>query len=97
MTAAEIVAKFGGQSALASMLGKGQSTVAYWVKTGTIPAKWQALILDAAEDYGIELSAADFIGEVKSKQAGVKTSNNNELSVFLPQSRPPIKNSNFCR
>jgi hypothetical protein len=36
-TAREIVKLFGGQSALAELIGKGQSTVAYWVKAGVIP------------------------------------------------------------
>ncbi len=38
-TAQRVVEKFGGQSAVAKLLGKGQTTVQYWVKTGTIPAK----------------------------------------------------------
>jgi DNA-binding transcriptional regulator YdaS (Cro superfamily) len=38
-TAAEcIVAKFGTHSKLAEVLGTHQTTVAYWVKVGTIPA-----------------------------------------------------------
>ena len=35
-----IIEKFGGQTALADLIGKGQTTVSYWVKTGVIPAKW---------------------------------------------------------
>ena len=42
MNAAQtIIEKFGGQTALASLLGKGQSTVQHWAKVGMIPAKWQ--------------------------------------------------------
>ena len=84
MTVAEIVAKFGGQSALAAMLGKGQSTVAYWVKTNSIPAKWQPTVLEAAEHFGIGLTAADLVSTIKSKAATYNTSNNNGLSVKLP-------------
>jgi DNA-binding transcriptional regulator YdaS (Cro superfamily) len=34
-----VLSKLGGQSRLAEMLGKRQSTVAYWVKTTGIPAE----------------------------------------------------------
>ncbi|MCK4825668.1 virulence RhuM family protein [bacterium] len=60
-TAKIVVGKFGGQSALAGLIGKGQSTVGYWVKTGTIPAKWHAKLLTLAAEEGISLSSDDFI------------------------------------
>src|SRR5947209_7759671 len=56
-----IVDKFGGQSALAKLLGKTQSTVQYWVKSGAIPGKWQTVLLRLAREHGIDLSAADFV------------------------------------
>lgn len=62
MHAKEIIEKFGGQSALARRLGKGQSTVAYWAKTGIIPAKWQAMLMGIAIKDGIEISAKDLMG-----------------------------------
>lgn len=58
--AQKIVAKFGGQTALAEILEKPQSTVQYWTKTGAIPAKWHKAILSAAIDKGLSISAADF-------------------------------------
>ena len=61
MNAAQIVQKFGGQSALAKLIGKGQSTVQYWTKTGAIPAKWQSRLLQIAQEHGVELTAADFV------------------------------------
>ena len=61
MSAAAIVEKFGGQTALATLLGKGQSTVAYWVKAGTIPAKWHAKLLSLAADHSIQLYPADLV------------------------------------
>lgn len=62
MNAAEkIIAKFGGQSALAIMLGKGQSTVQHWAKTGVIPAKWQKELLNLAQKHSINLSPSEFI------------------------------------
>jgi hypothetical protein len=60
-TAENIIAKFGGQSALAELLGKGQSTVQHWAKVGLIPAKWQTTILDLARSHGILLSPSDFM------------------------------------
>lgn len=61
-SADRIVQKFGGQSSLARLVGKGQSTVSHWVKTGRIPAKWQPKLLKLAAEKGISLSASDFMG-----------------------------------
>lgn len=69
MNSKEIIEKFGGQTALAKMIGKGQSTVAYWVKTGIIPARWQAQLLGLAISDGIKLSARDFVNESDSNQS----------------------------
>lgn len=55
----KVIAKFGGQSALAKLLGKGQSTVQHWSRKG-IPAKWQKPLLDLAKANGIDLSPDDF-------------------------------------
>jgi len=59
--AKNIVEKFGGQTALAFAIGKGQSLISYWVKTGNIPAKWQKTIIDAAASKGIDISRFDFV------------------------------------
>lgn len=61
MEAKDIIAKFGGQTALAALLGKGQTTVSYWAKTGVVPARWQPKLLELAEAKGIALSPADFM------------------------------------
>lgn len=61
MSAKKIIEKFGGQSALAASIGKGQSMVAYWAKTGTIPAKWQPKLIEVATAKGLKLSANDFL------------------------------------
>jgi hypothetical protein len=58
--AQRIIAKFGGQTALASHLSTKQSTVHYWSKTGHIPAKWHAQIAKAAAECGISLSPGEF-------------------------------------
>lgn len=71
MFAKDIIALFGGQSALAGMLGKGQSTVAYWSKAGIIPARWQPKLLSLATERGIALSPNDFMGP-RSKPIGAE-------------------------
>jgi hypothetical protein len=73
MNAAQrIVEKFGGQSALSQLLGKGQSTVQYWCKSGAIPSKWQTRLLALATEQGIGLHAADFVAvpERANRQIG---------------------------
>lgn len=61
-SAQRVIKKFGGQTALARLLGKSPSTVQYWSKSGTIPAKWQGQILILARGQGIELYSGDFVG-----------------------------------
>jgi hypothetical protein len=62
MNAAQLVIeKFGGQSALAEMLGRRQSTIQHWTKTGLIPAKWHEQLLNLARQRGVDLTTADFV------------------------------------
>jgi myo-inositol-1-phosphate synthase len=62
MNAAErVIARFGGQSALATLLGKRQSTVQHWAKTGRIPSQWHRRLLALALERGISLEAKDFV------------------------------------
>lgn len=68
MEAKQIIEKFGGQSALARLIGKGQTTVAYWAKTGIVPAKWHETILTLAVGQGIKLSAEDLIFRPQDSQ-----------------------------
>ncbi len=60
-TAQRIIEKFGGQTALAQLIGKGQSTVQYWAKAGTVPVKWHKKHLELAQKTGVSLAASDFI------------------------------------
>ncbi len=61
MNAAQnVIAKFGGQSALADALGTKQSTVQHWAKTGTIPAKWHNAITQSAVERGLSVSPGEF-------------------------------------
>jgi hypothetical protein len=93
-----VIQKFGGQSALARLIGKGQSTVAHWAKTGSIPSKWQSVILRIAAESGIEMTASDFVtspgyqsidmepsktGKPKAKWWGALEIGNVELPVYV--------------
>lgn len=59
--ASVVVPLFGGTSALAKLLDKPRSTVQYWTKTGTIPAKWHRPLLDLAREHGIALEAGQLV------------------------------------
>ena len=59
--AKQIISRFGGQSALAGLLGKRQSTVQHWVRTGRIPSKWHESLLELARQQGIALEPRDFV------------------------------------
>ncbi len=61
MSAKKIVEKFGGQTALANILGIGQSSIAYWVMKGVIPSKWHAKLLSLGLQNSIDISPTDFI------------------------------------
>jgi hypothetical protein len=67
--AQRIVGKFGGQTVLARLLGKGPSTVQHWTKTGSIPAKWHSTVLALAQEQGLDLSPRDFIETTEDDQA----------------------------
>lgn len=97
-SAERIIDKFGGKSALARSLGKSPSTVQYWAKIGTIPAKWQGQILALARERSVKLYSGDFIdtpgtevlsagdGELPTPVAqwpGVLTIGSVELPVYV--------------
>jgi len=56
-----IIRRFGGQSALANLLGKRQSTVEHWANTGRIPAQWHRPLMSLARQRGVVLEAKDFV------------------------------------
>jgi hypothetical protein len=60
-SAKTIIERFGGQSALAAALGKPQSTVQYWNRSGLIPVRWHQAIIDAGDARGISIAASDFL------------------------------------
>ena len=59
--ARKIIDRFGGQSALAALLGKRQSTVQHWARTGRIPSQWYERLMLLAARQGIRLDPADFV------------------------------------
>jgi myo-inositol-1-phosphate synthase len=59
--AERIIKRFGGQSALAALLGKRQSTIEHWAKTGRVPAQWQTPLMSLAHLKGVILEAKDFV------------------------------------
>lgn len=59
--AAQIIRRFGGQSALARLLGKRQSTVQHWARTGRIPAQWHQPLMSLARQKGVVLEPKDFV------------------------------------
>ena len=85
MHAKDIIKLLGGQTALASALGKNQSTVSYWAKIGVIPAKWQQPLLTIAAEKGIELTAADFLLSNQKAVAAQKLNGGNELVLKMPK------------
>jgi len=60
-SAERIVTRFGSQARLAELIGSSQTTVAYWVKVGTIPARWHKKIREAAESQGFTVEPAEFV------------------------------------
>ena len=60
-TAGRVIKKFGGQSALARLLGKRPSAIQYWFKTGRIPTKWHSVLLQLAAEQGLDLSPGDLV------------------------------------
>jgi len=68
-SAEQIIDRFGGQSALATLLGRRQSTVQHWAKTGRVPAQWQKTLMKLARKKGIPLEPGDFVAGETPKVA----------------------------
>jgi hypothetical protein len=66
-TAARVIEKFGGQSALARLIGKGPSTVQHWAKQGNIPSKWHAELLRLAAERNLDLRPADLVAQPEAQ------------------------------
>jgi len=59
--AERVIRRFGGQSALAQLLGRRQSTVEHWASTGRIPAQWHQPLMSLARDRGVVVEPRDFV------------------------------------
>jgi myo-inositol-1-phosphate synthase len=59
--AERVIRRFGGQSALARLLSRRQSTVEHWARLGRIPAQWHERLLTLARERGVLLEARDFV------------------------------------
>ena len=72
--ARQIIDRFGGQSALAALLGKRQSTVQHWARTGRIPSQWHEKLMEIAVQQGVSLEPRDFVasGAPSIRPAGGK-------------------------
>ena len=46
---------------LAALLGKRQSTIEHWAKTGRVPAQWQPPLMSLGRQRGVILEAKDFV------------------------------------
>ena len=82
MNTREIIKLFGGQTALAKLVGIQQSAVAYWAKSNSIPSKWHGQLLDLAPLQGIALQASDLI-QGSANVANIK--NNQNISDAVTQ------------
>lgn len=60
-SAEQIIDRFGGQSSLATLLGRRQSTVQHWAQTGRIPSQWHKPLLALARKRGVSLEPDDFV------------------------------------
>ena len=82
MNTREIIKLFGGQTALAKLVGIQQSAVAYWAKSNSVPSKWHGQLLDLAPLQGIALQASDLI-QGSANVANIK--NNQNISDAVTQ------------
>jgi hypothetical protein len=63
MNAAEhVIDRLGGTRRAAALINTSPSTVQSWKKTGFIPSRRQAEVVEAARQHGIEISADEMLG-----------------------------------
>lgn len=89
--AARVITRFGGQSNLARLIGKGQSTVQYWATTGRIPPKWHARLIELASEQRVSLSPSELVAlpdsqvaeTPKAEWAGILDIGDTELPCYV--------------
>ena len=94
MNTRDIAKLFGGQTALAKLVGIQQSAVAYWVKSNSIPSKWHAQLLDLALASGVALEAADLI-QGGNETLIINKSQSADDGVGAALDATPASNSHF--
>lgn len=85
MSAKAIIERFGGQTALAKLLGRGQSTIGYWAKSSVIPAKWHGPLLDLALQRGVPLSPHDFLAGASQQERSPDSFENTLPNAAQPE------------
>lgn len=85
MSGKAIIERFGGQTALAKLLGRGQSTIGYWAKSGVIPAKWHGPLLDLALQRGVPLSPHDFLAGASQQEPSPDSVENTLPNAARPE------------
>ena len=90
MSVRKIVDKFGGQSALAELVGVKQSAIAYWVKKGNIPSKWHSKIMSLANDQGVLLDAFELVMCAADSSVNIVLDSDNKNPVQTGASVPAL-------
>ena len=90
MSIRKIVDKFGGQSALAELVGVKQSAIAYWVKKGNIPSKWHPKIMSLASDQGVLLDASELVVSAADSAVNIVLDSENKNPVQTGASVPAL-------
>src|SRR5438874_9659922 len=76
--ASRVIDRFGGQSKLARLIGKNQSTVQYWASTGRIPPSWHPKLLKLAASEGVNLAPSELVALPPSAE---------DLEIAVPKAR----------
>jgi hypothetical protein len=67
-----VIHVFGGVRATARALGLGKSAISRWNKRGLIPSTAQKLVLEKAQEKGLDLSCRDLVLGRVSRRRDVK-------------------------
>jgi uncharacterized SAM-binding protein YcdF (DUF218 family) len=84
--AERIIRRFGGQSALAALLCRRQSTVQHWAGTGRSPSQWHGALMSLARQRGIgELALSIVVQEGGSRHASSEADQRALAALAAPQ------------
>lgn len=93
MSIRKIVDKFGGQTALAELVGVKQSAIAYWVKKGVIPSKWHSKIMSLANDNGVLIDPSELVGSFSKEPTTTAIAGGNKTLEQIHVSVPALDTS----